>query len=143
MNYPKEIDVRISPNRHITLAALPLCTFLSACALPELSAEQAAAMSNNQLCQAYSHAEKYGHPNRLSSALRELKKRGAISDRDYKDIRAHRIRTGMKEHIAICSWGPYEDINSTTMRGYQSRQIVIDLGTYIYTENGRVYAWQD
>jgi hypothetical protein len=122
---------------------LTAITLQSACSAPELTAEQAARMSNNQLCQTYSFARRLNDAQRMNRAKTELRNRGELSENELQDIYKYRLRDGMKEHIAICSWGPYQDINTTNVRGQQSKQIVIDLDTYIYTENGRVYAWQD
>lgn len=116
---------------------------LASCSVPDLSAEQAQKMTNLQLCQTYSVARTYNNSQHMNRAKWELKRRGALSDRDISDITSQTIRTGMKEHVAVCSWGPYEDINTTVVGSHESKQFVIDLGTYFYTRNGRVYAWQD
>ncbi|WP_143521013.1 hypothetical protein [Puniceibacterium antarcticum] len=93
-------------------------------------------MDNLELCQLHSSAE--GN----SPYLAELVKRGALTNQELEDISSETIRTGMKTYVAVCSWGPYESINSSGGIYGDTEQIVISLSQYIYTENGRVTQWQ-
>lgn len=124
----------------VALAGLAITT---ACSVPELTREDAAAMDNLQLCQTYANAKGFNNAQWLNRAKHELKRRGAVTERDLSDMAKGVIRTGMKEHVAVCSWGPYKDINTTVVGSYESKQFVLPNYSFFYTRNGRVYAWQD
>lgn len=128
-----------------TVAGLLMCFGAVACGpLPPLDEATLSSSSLNELCQAYA----YGQLNtalapRGGQAMNELILRKEITTKQLQDIKAGTIRTGMPEHIAICSWGPYTDINSSGGIYGTFNQIVIgDKGEYIYTSNGRVESWQ-
>ncbi|NKX40356.1 hypothetical protein HGG71_02610 [Rhodobacteraceae bacterium R_SAG2] len=125
------------------LAALTGLAVVGACSAPELSQEAAASMTNIQLCQTYAYAKSFNDAQRLNRVKHELKQRGAVTEQDLSDMAKGVIRTGMKEHVAVCSWGPYRDINTTVVGSYESKQFVLPNYSFFYTRNGRVYAWQD
>jgi hypothetical protein len=97
------------------------------------------------LCQTYaSHRDSgdYGAPVAVQ-IQNELIRRKKLTGAQLADIKTHTIRTGMPEHIAICSWGPFSDVNQYGgIYGAHNQFVIGDYGTYIYTENGRVTSWQ-
>jgi hypothetical protein len=138
-------------------AAIALITFLSACAVQDFqppSAEDLSKMSNLQLCDMYSYTRysKYRRDRSFESVAAaayysELLRRGALTERDKRDIKEKTIRVGMKDYVSICSWGSFTEINSSGGLSGDFNQYVINeyygTGGYIYTRNGRVVSWQD
>lgn len=124
-------------------AALGALAFLVACGPPpDLKKSQVSRMSDTQLCQTYAAARGWGNTQHKLAARQELKARGAVTEQELKDISERVIRNGMREHIAVCAWGPYTEVNTTQVSGLSSRQFVLPLNRYFYTRNGLVYAWQ-
>jgi len=124
------------------VAALCGLGVLAGCSVPEVTAQDAYPLTELQLCQSYARAKLTNNANVLGVAKTELIRRKAVSNQDLEDMAQGVIREGMKEHVAICSWGPYRDVNTTVVAGSRSKQFVISLSKYVYTRDGRVYAWQ-
>jgi len=83
------------------------------------------------------------NPTRSVYFFNELISRKALSKRDVKDIEAGTIRTGMREHVAVCSWGPVIDVNrSGGIYGKSAQFVVDDFGPYFYSDNGLITSWQ-
>ncbi|MDZ4136681.1 MAG: hypothetical protein U1D06_13985 [Paracoccaceae bacterium] len=100
--------------------------------------------SNVELCQTYARAKSPYAPAWQAAARNELIRRGAVTKQDQADWSKGLVRIGMAEHIAVCSWGPYVDVNSTTGSWGTHRQYVIgQFGPYVYTENGVVTSFQN
>ena len=129
---------------HGKIAICLLCSAtiaLSACSLPAPTEAELREASPRQLCQGYA-ANKFNANNQALYA-NELFRRKLITAKEWTDVQGGVIRTGMREHVAVCAWGPYSHINSSAGRFGQHNQIVIDdFGPYIYTENGKVTSWQ-
>lgn len=126
----------------LRIAALIGLVAVSACATPDAATMQAA--TPLQLCQTYAMAKNTYAPDWLNASIDELKRRGSLSKQELSDISRQRMRTGMSEHAAVCSWGPYVDVNTTTGSWGVHRQYVMgQFGPYVYTENGRVTSWQN
>lgn len=124
------------------IATALLSALAAGCTIPEYDAVTLSSMDNLALCQAYSANQRVS-PERSQQAMNELVSRKALSQKDIDDIQDGVIRTGMRDYVAICSWGPYKDVNRTTTRYGTSSQFVIDtFGPYIYAEDGRISAWQ-
>ncbi len=126
-----------------TAGLIVAAAMLAGCAIPPLSPEDAAAATDLQLCQTYSAAREIGATQQSDPALAELRRRG-LSAREMADIEGQVVRTGQREHVAICAWGPYWDVNETVVVGSRSRQFVLgDFGPYVYTDGRLVTGWQD
>lgn len=120
---------------------------VSACAMPEATPPSEAVMrkaSNVELCQAYAISKNPYSAAVQAAVRRELARRGSVSKQDQADWNKGFVRIGMSEHVAVCSWGPYFDVNTTTGAWGVHRQYVMgQFGPYVYTENGRVTSFQN
>lgn len=124
----------------LIVAAIPACAVTP----PPVNQVQISRASNLTLCQTYAQAKSPYAPEWQAAVRAELSKRGAITSRDQADWNKGFVRIGMAEHIAICSWGPYIDVNTTTGSWGTDKQFVIgQFGPYIYTRNGKVTAFQN
>ena len=100
-------------------------------------------MSNLDLCQTMAWARTVNDWQRINRSRTELIRRGAVSKRDLADIDAKEIRTGMRDYVAVCAWGPFSDINrSGGSYGSFDQYVMYPMGTYVYTRNGKVDSWQ-
>lgn len=116
---------------------------VAACGVPIPDAEALRGMSDLHLCQQYALGRSLNAGEFQLAIRTELDRRGAVSPAQWDDIVGQRIRTNMPEHVAVCSWGPYQSINTTAGSFGRHNQIVFgDFGPYVYTENGRVRSWQ-
>lgn len=109
---------------------------------PEEMTRRFSTMTPMQLCQTHAQGKQIGKPSYENRTRMELERRKALSSRDISDIASGKIRQGMRDYVSVCSWGPYVDINSTVVGGFNSTQYVMVNGRYVYTRNGRVYGWQ-
>lgn len=62
---------------------------------------------------------------------------------DVEAVKKEVIRIGMSECSLYASWGDPKDINSSVGRWGVHKQHVYGGRQYVYTENGRITAWQD
>lgn len=100
-------------------------------------------MSDLQVCQEFARARSAGDSVGARLAMTVLDSRNALTAAEKHDIQNEVIRTNMREHAAICSWGPYLRANASTGTFGRHVQFVVGrFGPYIYTENGRVRSWQ-
>ena len=103
-----------------------------------MSPDEIQRVSMSDLCFSYRY-------HQTETIANELLRRG-IEQRDLRLIANQRLRIGMSERAAICSWGRYESVNTTTVAGSVNRQFVyrsIYKDGFLYTRNGVVTAWQD
>lgn len=71
----------------------------------------------------------------------EAKRRGASIDKNL--VKSGRIRIGINQCTLYASWG-YPDSQNRTVGSWGVHvQNAYGIGTYVYTENGRVTSWQD
>lgn len=72
----------------------------------------------------------------------EAKRRRASIEKNL--VKSERIRIGINQCTLYASWG-YTDSQNRTVGpwGIHIQHVYGDLGTYVYTENGRVTSWQD
>lgn len=138
------------------LAPLAMISMLTSCGVstPALPTQEELSRSSLvELCDMYSYhkavsqADSYGAWSVPFIPLyyNELVRRRALTGQNVADIKAHVIRTGMKDYVAICSWGPTSDINSSGGVNGSFVQYVMGgygLGEYIYARNGRIVSWQ-
>ena len=120
--------------------ALVLIALLAGCAgSPRaIKTESAQEIQKNdfmEVCFAYTF-------HQTETIANELVRRG-ISERDLPNIATRSVRIGMSERAAVCSWGRYERVNTTTTANGTRKQFVYGSGRYLYTTNGRVTAFQD
>jgi hypothetical protein len=95
------------------------------------------------LCQNYSLARTNGFASSRQAILAEIDRRQLLSEDERQRVLRGQMRIGMSELAAVCSWGPYYDVNTTTTSAGTNKQIVMgQFGPYVYTENGRVTAFQ-
>ncbi|MES9868070.1 MAG: hypothetical protein ABW149_00010 [Sedimenticola sp.] len=77
----------------------------------------------------------------------ELVSRDAITADEYATASQHKIQMGMGECGLLIAFGRPDDINRTVIQGAPiSKQYVyraIYSATYVYTEGGKITAWQD
>jgi hypothetical protein len=115
-----------------------------------VSAEKAAAMSDNELCSDYGNYRDSGWD--YSAVLAEINKRHLIRDEARNAFLANQVAVGMTSLEAVCTWGDPDDINTTSTRYGTSHQLVYEeyhgqtLGStfrYVYVEDGVVTAVQD
>lgn len=71
----------------------------------------------------------------------ELRRRGIRLD--AARVRAEKIRIGDSECHLFAAWGLPNNSNRTVTRSGVSTQHVYGRGNYVYTDNGRITAWQD
>lgn len=116
---------------------------LSSCAVAT-DPEDYSDLSDLELCQHYAVTKSRLTKPWTKAAMDELIRRKAVTEAEIADISKEVIRIGMREHAAVCSWGPYKDVNTSVGSWGRHRQYVMgDFGPYVYTENGRVTSWQD
>lgn len=130
----------------LRVAALAAIAATAGCAVTPPPVDQAAIRraDNVKLCQTYSQAKSPYLPDWQKAVRDELSRRGAVSKRDGADWQKGLVRIGMAEHIAVCSWGPYVDVNTTTGSWGVDKQYLFGLfGPYVYTRNGVVTAFQN
>jgi hypothetical protein len=73
---------------------------------------------------------------------REMKKRRLMVDE--KLVSKRQVRIGSNECTLLAALGEPVTVNRTVTRNAVSKQFVFgDDRIYVYTENGRVRAWQD
>jgi hypothetical protein len=87
-------------------------------------------------------------PDLQKLLVEEAGRRGVLSDLDLRRIRRRAIGIGMSEKAMIVLLGEPADVNATTTAAGIWKQHVygenaIGALKYVYTENGRVAAWQD
>jgi len=130
----------------LRIAAVMSLATVAACAAPTppVNQGQISRASNVTLCQTYAQAKSPYAPEWQAAVRNELNKRGAVTKRDKADWDKGLVRVGMAEHIAVCSWGPYLDVNTTTGAWGTDKQYVFgQFGPYVYTRNGKVTAFQN
>jgi len=82
-------------------------------------------------------------PKNQRRILDLIETKGAFSAEEMELIRSEKIRVGMSELAAYCSWGFPLDINDTVGSWGTHRQSVMGRDTYFYFENGRLKSWQN
>ena len=95
-------------------------------------------LSNESLCDAVH----IGWPPDSIPAREELQRRHAIEGTEWSLILEGKIKLGMSELGLACAWGPAPSNRTVTAAGIH-RQYIYGDGTLVYTDNGRVTAWQD
>lgn len=71
-------------------------------------------------------------------------KQAQVPAQDIGYIRERRLRIGMDECSVVAALGKPTALNRTNTAGGRSDQMVYRArGMYVYTENGRVRAWQE
>lgn len=114
---------------------------LSGCEQP-MAPDRLAGMTDYELCQKYSSYRVSGADHLTQQFLDELVRRKAVSTSELAQIKGLKISVGMREVVAMCSWGPVEATNETGGYGATTKQLVMYGNDYVYTENGRVRSWQ-
>jgi hypothetical protein len=123
------------------IIAITAVLAVSGCSVPTAADYMAA--TDLQVCQAYAMARAGFMPNVMIDAETELRRRKAITPEELQLVMDQRIKVGTREHIAVCAWGPYVDVNSTTGSWGTSKQYVMgQLGPYVYVRGGKVTAFQ-
>lgn len=135
----------------IALAGIVIAALLSGCAgsaysIAHESADQLHTRSDFELCAAY-------HAERTESVEQELRARKALSDDEWRMVKAGSVAVGMSKAAVVCSWGfiaPGLDgeINRTVTAGGVSEQWVYRnpgeiRARYVYFDNEVVTAIQD
>jgi hypothetical protein len=115
---------------------------LAGCTLPPLDPGAVSRASDLQLCQTLAQGRQVNNADWIRAAREELQRRGSLTADELVDVNRLRVRIGQREHIAVCAWGPYLDINETVVPGVRSRQFVMFDRTYVYTDGRRVTAFQ-
>jgi hypothetical protein len=127
----------------IRLAAVAATVVVAGCALPPLDPAAVSRASNLELCQTVAQGRQLNSADWIATARAELVRRGAMTDEELVDVNRQRVRIGQREHIAVCAWGPYIDVNETVGRGFRQRQFVMgQFGPYVYTDGRRVTGFQ-
>lgn len=80
--------------------------------------------------------------NNYAPAVAELRIRSLFSNKDLSLILNKKISIGMAESALTCSWGEPSDTNRTVTASSVNVQYVYGQ-VYVYSENGKVTAWQD
>lgn len=126
----------------LRVAALLGLLTVAACATPD--AATMSSRSDLELCQTYAMGRAGLSPAWMNAAEAELMRRKAITNDERIDAERQRVRIGMKEHVAVCAWGPYVTVNRTTGSWGTDKQYVMgQFGPYVYTRNGVVTAFQN
>lgn len=81
-------------------------------------------------------------PNNQQRILTLIEANGAFSAKEIELIRSGRVRVGMSELAAYCSWGFPLKMNDTIGSWGTHRQSVMGRDIYFYFENGRLRSWQ-
>lgn len=92
-------------------------------------------MSLNELCRIW---RAYKTP----TAIESISARHLLTDSEISLVRAGQIAIGMSENALYWSWGFPSGRNRTVTATSTQVQNIYG-GTYVYTENGTVTAWQD
>jgi hypothetical protein len=109
----------------------------------QLSEATIASSNLVELCNWYAFGREYQQADVQSQAETELRRRKALSNKDWSDVKAQTIRTGQKEHVAVCAWGPYKTANVSDGNYGRTVQFIFgDFGPYGYSDNGRITSWQ-
>lgn len=67
-----------------------------------------------------------------------------VNSTEFEDIQKKRIRIGTSECALVAALGRPEKTNKTvTARGYTMQWVYRELGSYVYTSNGKVTSWQE
>lgn len=91
-------------------------------------------LSANELCIAL-------HDWGFDSARRELLRRHALTDQEWRLVDKQEIQIGMSEAALFCSWGKTQ-ANRTITAHIDHRQYVYE-AALVYVENGRIVSFQD
>lgn len=99
---------------------------LSGCLVPEYTAQTAMNLRNGvgpgTLCEEIINARSMGTSESLNALIAEYQRRNPnVSSRDLSDLREGRVRTGMREEVAICSWNA-RLVGETIGYGQHSKQ---------------------
>lgn len=120
--------------------------FLAACAH---SPEYLAKRTDLQLCSRYGSMKSNMFGKGEAPSLREeMERRNIFTPQEWELIDANKIEIGMSLCALKASWGESVRDNVTSTRYGSSVQHVYKCGVcshpnaYVYTENGRVTAWQ-
>lgn len=104
-------------------------------------------MSKDEFCASYGKGMREGYvagigslPDIMKLLKKELTRRKIKLD-DSMARKGH-IKLGISECQLYASWGEPEDQNQTVGSWGVHTQHVYGLGSYVYTENGRVTSWQ-
>ena len=129
----------------VVIFALPL--LVSACAI---APERMAAESDLEVCRSYGTFRASGvWATSAASYETEVRKRGLITEEEWRLIADKKIQTGMSRCAMYAAFGKPDRENRTVGSGRERVQHVFNSGYryiktyYIYTENNRVTAWQD
>ncbi|KPZ69939.1 hypothetical protein AN944_02635 [Shewanella sp. P1-14-1] len=116
---------------------------LSSCAT--MTPEKAASWDSQTLCDTLAISRQYGdikfNPN-AQMIISELEVRNDFTFKEMEAIKKGEIYIGMKLAPMYCSWGTPENTSLSTGSWGTSTQHIYSIGTYVYTENGKVTSWQ-
>jgi hypothetical protein len=115
---------------------------LAGCTMPPLDPGAVSRASDLQLCQTLAQGRQVNNADWIRATREELQRRGALTADELADVNRLRVRIGQREHVAVCAWGPYIDVNETVTTNTRSRQFVMFDRTYVYTDGRRVTAFQ-
>lgn len=127
--------------------ALAMAIALSACAT---SPQVAANLPDERICQMHGSQVKAGFAAESIATLRsELQRRHLVADDEWPDVDRQRVRVGMSQCAMLAVMGTPDRQNRTVSNNTVRVQHVFDSGyryikaKYVYTENGKVTAFQD
>lgn len=75
--------------------------------------------------------------------LKEIVRRGLLTEQDLRLIAAHQVAAGMSQCALYASWGVPIRENRAAYMGQPRTQYVYPGHRYVYTVNGKVTSWQD
>ena len=123
------------------IAAVISALAIAGCATPDAATMQNA--TDLQLCQTFARSKLAYAGDWTAATMIELERRNALTAQEVQDINHRRMRLGMSEHAAVCSWGPYARVNRTVGPWGVDKQFVMEQGAYVYTRDGRVRSFQN
>ncbi|WP_322889305.1 MULTISPECIES: hypothetical protein [unclassified Yoonia] len=127
----------------IAICAFALSVMIACGPPPPPTATMLMRQSPIALCQSYSAARANNWASGRQAVLAEIERRQLFSAEEMQMILRGPLKIGASELVAICSWGPYFDVNTTTTSSGVNKQYVMgQFGPYVYTQNGLVTALQ-